>query len=411
MTVRKSMWPAAALLAAFIVLLTIVTSPAVAGPGDSLVVDMSGGKALVCDVHEESGPATFAVWDLVTGAETDLGPLVPADFEGGSVDSERVAYSLPGQPDIYVLYVGSYTERLQRRPNAEPAVIREGRLVWREDGGLVLNDLETREETWLVEAGSGVVGFRFDGSRVIYKCEGGGADGLRVVALDGLTAVNLPDTAEVDTYAIGGPYAVWQVGTNDSAQLSILDLRSNSLTLIDCPGIVDLAASAGRVVWCTSDYVFAYNCVAGRLQKAADSWGEFRSVVASGDHYAYNMISPSGRDWRCGAGLLPFFLDVDYDLPYFSAIQEMAEPGIIGGYPVAGGREFRPNNPVLRAQFAKMIVGTLGLPVADEGSAGPFRDLGPDVADDPYPHQFAATAFSAGIIKGKTRPDSRPGRR
>jgi hypothetical protein len=78
----------------------------------------------------------------------------------------------------------------------------------------------------------------------------------------------------------------------------------------------------------------------------------------------------------------------------------MADSGIIGGYTVEGGREFRPGNPVLRAQFAKMIIGALAMAVSEDATC-PFTDLG---ADDPasfYPHEFVAAAYNAGIIKGK----------
>lgn len=102
-----------------------------------------------------------------------------------------------------------------------------------------------------------------------------------------------------------------------------------------------------------------------------------------------------------------YFLDVSTVSPYFEAIQHMAGAQIIGGYEVAGGREFRPNNPVNRAQFAKMIAGTLRLDV-NEDLTSPFTDLG---ADDPasyYPHQFVAAAYRDGIIKGKSATSFAP---
>ena len=94
------------------------------------------------------------------------------------------------------------------------------------------------------------------------------------------------------------------------------------------------------------------------------------------------------------------FLDVPATHAYYQAIQHMADSGIIGGYAVEGGREFRPANPVLRAQFAKMIVGALGIAVSED-LACPFADLGIDDPASFYPHEFVAAAYNAGIIKGK----------
>ena len=62
------------------------------------------------------------------------------------------------------------------------------------------------------------------------------------------------------------------------------------------------------------------------------------------------------------AGGGPTFPDVPPRHPYYTAIMDLASRGIIGGY--EDGR-FGPGDAVLRAQFAKMIVGTLGLPVVE----------------------------------------------
>ena len=94
--------------------------------------------------------------------------------------------------------------------------------------------------------------------------------------------------------------------------------------------------------------------------------------------------------------------DVASTSTFFEAINGMAAEELIAGYPVSGGWEFRPGNPVLRAQYAKMIVGALGLPLPPEGVSLPFTDLGPDTPGDPYPHQYVAAAYQKGIIKGKT---------
>lgn len=89
--------------------------------------------------------------------------------------------------------------------------------------------------------------------------------------------------------------------------------------------------------------------------------------------------------------------------PYYTAVDGLARALIIAGYPIPGGREFRPENPVKRAQFAKMIVGVLGLPL-DESMRAPFSDLGIDDPADLYPHQYVAAAAAWSITVG-TAPD------
>lgn len=92
------------------------------------------------------------------------------------------------------------------------------------------------------------------------------------------------------------------------------------------------------------------------------------------------------------------FPDVDSHHPYYTAIESMADAGIIGGY-LDG--TFGPDNPVLRAQFAKMICGTRAIPV-DESLVAPFVDLGQDDPATLYPHEYVAAAYANGITQGLT---------
>lgn len=100
---------------------------------------------------------------------------------------------------------------------------------------------------------------------------------------------------------------------------------------------------------------------------------------------------PSGSD--------AVFLDVPDSHRYARAINELAELGIVSG---RGDGTFGPDDLVLRAQFAKMICGLLGLDVSEEQSFVPFIDLGPDDPADLYPHEFVGAAYQAGITKGRT---------
>jgi len=88
--------------------------------------------------------------------------------------------------------------------------------------------------------------------------------------------------------------------------------------------------------------------------------------------------------------------------PYSQAITKLAEVGVVSGY---DDGSFRPDNPVLRQHFAKMIVGALQLPVTEgdwQDANPPFLDCGPDDPTDTYPHDFIAVAKAKGLTQGKT---------
>lgn len=90
------------------------------------------------------------------------------------------------------------------------------------------------------------------------------------------------------------------------------------------------------------------------------------------------------------------FSDVPTEHRYADAIEGLAALGVIDGR--ANGT-FGPDDPVLRAQFAKMICGALSLPV-DASRPAPFRDLGDDDPLSLYPHQYVAAAADYGITVG-----------
>ncbi|MFH0916295.1 MAG: PQQ-dependent sugar dehydrogenase [bacterium] len=86
--------------------------------------------------------------------------------------------------------------------------------------------------------------------------------------------------------------------------------------------------------------------------------------------------------------------------PYQAAILDLASRGVIDGFPDG---TFRPESPVTRQQFAKMIVKSLGLPVS-QSDISPFVDVGSnmDPTDPLYPDHYVAVCFAYGITQGKT---------
>jgi hypothetical protein len=99
------------------------------------------------------------------------------------------------------------------------------------------------------------------------------------------------------------------------------------------------------------------------------------------------------------------FSDVPVSHPYFTAILQLAEREIIGGF---GDGSFRPGTAVTRQQFAKTIVRALGYPVSDD-SISPFTDVTRsdaghliDPTDPYYPDHYVAVAAAHGIVMGET---------
>ncbi len=89
------------------------------------------------------------------------------------------------------------------------------------------------------------------------------------------------------------------------------------------------------------------------------------------------------------------FPDVPSSHPYYTAVEKMADLGIISGYTDG---TFGPSDPVIRQQLAKMIVLTLGLTVTEQDSHE-FPDVfdsGPGL----YPYHFVAVAANDGLVMG-----------
>jgi hypothetical protein len=83
--------------------------------------------------------------------------------------------------------------------------------------------------------------------------------------------------------------------------------------------------------------------------------------------------------------------------PYAAGIDELAAWGIVGGYPNA---TFRPDNLLLRQQFAKMAVLTMAYPVSTADICT-FKDAPAiDPANPLYPGSYVAVAAAETIVKG-----------
>ena len=96
------------------------------------------------------------------------------------------------------------------------------------------------------------------------------------------------------------------------------------------------------------------------------------------------------------------FTDVSVNSPNAEAIYDLSAFGVMGGY---DDGTFRPDNPVLRAQYAKMI--TIALAIHDAPWTGwnspHFSDVPRPAAQDEsmrYPFDFVEEAAIGGLVKG-----------
>ena len=96
----------------------------------------------------------------------------------------------------------------------------------------------------------------------------------------------------------------------------------------------------------------------------------------------------------------PSFSDLSSSHPYYAQIGALAVLGIVSGY---GDGTFGPDNLVLRQQFAKMVVRTLGFPVSVSDICY-FADVasGMDARDPLFPNHYIAVCAAQRITAGKT---------
>ena len=88
--------------------------------------------------------------------------------------------------------------------------------------------------------------------------------------------------------------------------------------------------------------------------------------------------------------------DVPMSHSFAEAVDDLAARGVITGF---GDGTFRPDAPVMRQQFAKLIVRALGLP-ATTADLCRYSDVAPSGGDGLYPDHFVAVAAANGITLG-----------
>jgi S-layer homology domain len=188
----------------------------------------------------------------------------------------------------------------------------------------------------------------------------------------------------------------------------LLDRASNQVRRLTADGYEDRdpRVAGNLVVWesLRSDWeIMVYNIGTGQTVQLTDN--QVRDMVpctAGGKVYWQSEVGPD-LDYELfvaeRASDRPF-IDVPVGHYYGEAIEGLYYLTIVEGRRIVDGkRYYDPNEPVNRAQFAKMVTGTLGVMIEPIAGAAPFVDLGtPDAAG--YPHKYVATILKHGVTQG-----------
>ena len=230
------------------------------------------------------------------------------------------------------------------------------------------------------------------------------------------------DLSVYESVQADGDLIAWAGWSDGSSYMALYDAKTDETTRVRTPGysVGSLVLRNGLVIWQGQyaarfagtywSYLFAYDPargVATRLSTVLapnDGWDTDgrRVVFTDGNYWPYGTTSPLTLVLaQPVAPVTLAFVDVSGTHPYRTAITGLKERDIVVGYPIPSeeGAAFRPSDTLTRAQFAKMLALTMGMP-ASESQAAPFDDLGPDDPTDPFPHQYVAALAQAGVIQG-----------
>jgi hypothetical protein len=204
-----------------------------------------------------------------------------------------------------------------------------------------------------------------------------------------VTGVVSTSADESDVYGVA-----LTAGQPVTIQLKALGSSIGYLSLLD-PSTPSLSSRYSHRL---GDRMKADDDEVGQIQYTPAQSGTYYVLVEVGggffaENFPYQLIISAGEPPEPGA-----FVDVAGS-PYATAIYQLADRGIITGFE---DNTFRPNAPVSRQQFAKMIVKTMNLTVTGS-EVCPFVDVGAQTGADPfYPAKYVAVCAAQGITLGKT---------
>jgi Tol biopolymer transport system component len=349
------------------------------GPGENWGPEISRGK-IVWRFHVKGGSTTLFLHDLATGTTTAIAE--DYDLYSYSTDGIYVAYAL-GQDanrEIY-LYDCATGQTTQVTTNDYPdwtPVVKDGVVAWAanppdaEKDDIFAYRIDSGITTRLTSDEFEKYHVRVDGGRVAWVSYT--QRGSEIYLWDSTTAATIRVTRsplwDVEP-CLDGDWISW------AGQL-VPDLADIYLCYL--PTMETLRVSSDK------NHEELPQLSDGRLLWTRARWAE--ELPSQVMLCAFSPDTPPQPD----PGAFP---DAATS-PYKDAIRAMVETGAVTGF---DDGLFRPESIINRAQFAKMLVLLLDIPVS-ENLNGPFWDLGMDDPDDFYPHEYVAAAYKSKIVQG-----------
>ena len=214
----------------------------------------------------------------------------------------------------------------------------------------------------------------------------------------------------VNCVSVTDAYVLWCIGSGDYMEVYSMNRATLEIRRLTTDANEDREPrQAGNlIVWESRrpDWeVMAYNITTGEtVQVTSNDTSDtlpctdgtniyYQGQVGADADYELMKASPASTAERP-------FADVPADYYYEQAIDGLYGYDIIDGHRIVDGkRYYDPLEPVTRAQFAKMVIGTLGVRIEPASGAAAFVDLGaPDVSG--YPDKYVATILKYGVTRG-----------
>jgi hypothetical protein len=398
-------------------------------PSETWLLDISSGsRSLICTSSVDPWTSTKAKsWgDYV--AYTTIGPadtgssgdklfLLPIHHAGESIqlsqggegtiqeleiDGGYVAW-VEEQGESSTLYLYSIQSGESKQLAAAPSpevlslvTLQEGKLAWSENAALYLYDIASASSVLVAQAKEYVTAC-IAGGRLAWNQDG------TLWLQDSASGVSEEVATNVGDFDLSSMYLVWTVteelsGGLVEADVYLKELAGGVVTRLTDDDLVDLAPQVSDhwVVWRHGYYeggdVVAYDLARGQSSIVAqDAYG----FLLEGDRVAWDQYRGRGDVFLAQAHR---FSDVPPNHPNYLAVEALASEGAIRGYPDG---TFRPSEPAIRQQFAKMVVEAFAMTVTGS-EVCPFADVSTVVGDDPfYPAIYVAVCARNNITRGK----------
>lgn len=394
----------------------------ISSQGDMWGLLALAGDLVVWTTHDP-GPYAIKVRHILSGQEHTI--AFPAwDSSEVSTDGRYVVWLdkanalSPSQVYLYDSSTGQTRQLTSDLREKFRCGVDSGYVVWEEEStsdpanrvDILVYDTRNKQTTLLTTAALRYRGEAFDAGRVVWLQHDFTHADIAIHDLtSGETNLVVATPTSKSFFDLCKDKLVWSDGWNESFEIAVADLDNQLPT-----SPVILTNNTASDVFAQTDgrYVaWDYRPASGDEVRVADTESNAIVSLGRGLMAARSGLSEGRVAWMSGTfpdtevwtAVFPLFDDVAIGTWYFEAIQGLAERNLVAGYPkTTGGADFRPDNNLLRAQFAKMICGALRLSVFENMALPPFTDLGPNTPDNLYPHEYVAAAYSAGITTGTT---------